>query len=80
MGAAPEYLVLEDSRDSGHLVELWIRRGLMAALAPLALLALLNVFGQRPVETSAVGAEARLEVTASCRTASRSRRTSGTSG
>ncbi len=64
MGGAPQYLVLKESRDSGHLVELWVRRGLMGALALIAALALLNVFGQRPVTSHAGGEAARLEVNA----------------
>ena len=64
MADAPQHLVLKESRDSGHLVELWIRRGLMATFVLLALLALVNVFGQRPVTTTAGGGEATLEVVA----------------
>jgi hypothetical protein len=64
MAGAPQFLVLKESRDSGHLVELWVRRGVLAAIALLALLALLNVFGQRPVTSSAGGGEATLAVTA----------------
>jgi hypothetical protein len=64
MADAPQYLVLKEARDSGHLVELWIRRALMTLFALLALLALLNVFGQRPVTTTAGGEQASLEVVA----------------
>ena len=55
---------IKEARDSGHAVELWIRRGLMTLFAVLALLALLNVFGQRPVTSTAGGEEASLEVVA----------------
>ena len=64
MAGAPQFLVLEKSRDSQHPVELWVRRAVLAGIALLALLALLNVFGQRPVTTAADGAQARIEVQA----------------
>jgi hypothetical protein len=64
MADAPQYLVLKDARDSSHAVELWVRRGLMTLFALLAVLALLNVFGQRPVTTTDGGQEASLEVVA----------------
>jgi hypothetical protein len=64
MADAPQYLVLKDARDSGHAVELWVRRGLMTLFALLALLALLNVFGQRPVTSTAGDDDASLEVVA----------------
>ena len=62
MADAPQHLVRKDARDSGHAVELGVRRGLMTALALLAALALLNVLGQRPVTSRAGGDEALLEV------------------
>ena len=64
MAGAPQFLVLEKSRDSQHPVELWVRRAVLAGIALLALLALLNVFGQRPVTTVADGEQARIEVQA----------------
>lgn len=64
MAGAPQFLVLEKSRDSQHPVELWVRRAVLAGIAVLALLALLNVFGQRPVTTVADGEQARIEVQA----------------
>jgi len=64
MADAPQFLVLKESRDSGHPVELWVRRAVLGGIAVLGLLALLNVFGQRPVTTGAEGAEARIEVEA----------------
>ncbi len=64
MAGAPQFLALGKSRDSTHPVELWVRRAVLAGITLLALLALLNVFGQRPVTTAADGAQARMEVQA----------------
>lgn len=61
----PDGLSLERNRDlrgrSGHG---WYRRALLCVVAVLPVLALLNVFGQRPTTTSAHTFAARLEVTA----------------
>lgn len=64
MASTPQFLVLKEARDSSHAVELWIRRGVMTTIALLALLALLNVFGQKPVTSHAGGNGASLEVDA----------------
>src|SRR5437773_961957 len=46
---APDGIVLRRHRDlDGRGWHLWVRRGLLAALALFVVLALLNVFGQRP--------------------------------
>jgi hypothetical protein len=64
----PDGLTLERNRDlrgrSGHV---WFRRALLCLIAVLPLLALLNVFGQRPTTTSAHGLTADLSVTAPAR-------------
>jgi hypothetical protein len=61
-------LNLERNRDlrgrSGHV---WYRRVLLCLVAVLPVLALLNVFGQRPTTTSAHGLAADLAVTAPAR-------------
>jgi hypothetical protein len=65
---APDGLSLERNRDllgrSGHV---WYRRALLGAIAVLPILALLNVFGQRPTTTSAHALAADLVVTAPAR-------------
>jgi hypothetical protein len=61
---APPYLPLAEHRDSDRPVELWARRTLLAGLVVLAALALLNVFGQRPVSSSAGGPAGTIEVSA----------------
>jgi hypothetical protein len=64
----PDGLTLERNRDlrgrSGHA---WYRRSLLGVVAVLPVLALLNVFGQRPTTTSAHTAGADLVVTAPAR-------------
>jgi hypothetical protein len=55
----PDQIVLKRDRDlEGRGWEIWVRRGLFALLPLVALLALLNIFGQRPssVTKSADGA------------------------
>jgi hypothetical protein len=64
----PDGLTLERDRDlSGRWHHPWVRRGLLCAIAVLPVLALLNVFGQRPTTTVAHGAAADLSVTAPAR-------------
>jgi hypothetical protein len=59
--AAPDLIVLERDRDlAGREWEAWVRRGLFALLCLVPLLALLNVFGQRPETASAAAPEAKL--------------------
>jgi hypothetical protein len=64
----PDGLTLERNRDlrgrSGHV---WYRRALLCLIAVLPVLALLNVFGQRPTTSSAHTLAADLEVTAPAR-------------
>jgi hypothetical protein len=59
----PDGLVLKRHRDlHGRRHQAWFRRGLLALVGVVPLLALLNVFGQRPhVETARAGA-ANLEL------------------
>jgi hypothetical protein len=50
MADIPDGVVLRRDRDlAGRGYEIWIRRGLFALLPVIVILALLNVFGQRPV-------------------------------
>jgi hypothetical protein len=67
-GRLPDGLTLERNRNlggrSGHV---WYRRVLLCLVAVLPILALLNVFGQRPTTTSAHGLAAGLAVTAPAR-------------
>jgi hypothetical protein len=66
--APPELIVLERDRDlAGREWEAWVRRGLFALLCLVPLLALLNVFGQRPETASAAAPEAKLELYAPAR-------------
>lgn len=64
----PDGLTLERNRDlhgrSGHV---WYRRALLCVIAVLPILALLNVFGQRPTTVSARALGADLAVTAPAR-------------
>lgn len=49
MADIPDQIVLKRHRDlEGRGWEIWVRRGLFALLPILALLGLLNIFGQRP--------------------------------
>ena len=59
----PAGLTMERHRDlQGRLQAPRIRRGLLALLAVVCILALFDVFGQRPSETRAAAATAELEV------------------
>lgn len=64
----PDGLTVERNRDlhgrGGHV---WYRRALLCLIAVLPILALLNVFGQRPTTSSAHAFAADLEVTAPAR-------------
>jgi hypothetical protein len=54
MAEIPDQIVLKRHRDlDGRAWEIWLRRGLFALLPILAVLGLLNVFGQRPATTTA---------------------------
>jgi hypothetical protein len=59
----PEGLVLKRHRDLvGRRHQVWIRRCLLAVVGVVPLLALLNVFGQRPHIETAIAAPAELEL------------------
>jgi hypothetical protein len=59
----PEGVVLNRDRDlAGRGYEIWIRRGLFLLLPIVALLALLNLFGQRPATTKAASSAATLKL------------------
>ena len=65
MAELPDGITLEDHRDlHGRGRYVWLRRGLLCAISVLPILALLNVFGQKPVTSSASGPAASLSVTA----------------
>jgi hypothetical protein len=59
----PDLIVLKRDRDlSGRAYEGWIRRGLFALVCAVPVLALLNVFGQRPSTQSAASTPATLDL------------------
>jgi hypothetical protein len=58
----PEFLTLKKNRDRTERVELVFRRAFFGVLTLLGVLALLNVFGQRPTTTIAGSPAAELEV------------------
>jgi hypothetical protein len=61
----PEGITLERNRDLGGRGRyVWVRRGLLCCIAVLPILALLNVFGQRPTTTSVESGIASVSVTA----------------
>ena len=64
MSDIPDTLVLERHRDLEGIGRsgIWWRRGFVAAIAAIAILGLLDVFGQRPSTTSAHAAAATLSV------------------
>jgi len=62
---APQTLTLKTNRDRGNWWQSpWLRRVLLLVPATLVVLALANVFGQRPTATTANTASASLTVTA----------------
>lgn len=66
--APPDGLSIERNRDlHGRSGNVWYRRALLCVVAVLPILALLNVFGQRPTTTSAHTLAADLVVTAPAR-------------
>src|SRR4051794_22946042 len=68
MAQIPDTIVLKRDRDlAGRQNEIWVRRGLFALLCVVPVLALLNVFGQRPATSSAAIGAARLSVYAPTR-------------
>lgn len=65
MADAPDGIVLRRHRDLvGRTWHPWLRRSLLALLAVISLLALLNVFGQRPSTSGTSAAAASVEVNA----------------
>jgi hypothetical protein len=65
MSAPPEGITLEANRDlRGRARRPWYRRALLCCVAFLPILALLNVFGQRPTTTTASSQAASLSVNA----------------
>jgi hypothetical protein len=61
--AAPDEIVLSRDRDMrGRDKELWIRRALMALVVVIPIVALFNVFGQRPTTAKASVPAATLSV------------------
>ena len=63
MAGAPDTLVLKRDRDlEGRTVDLWVRRALFGLIIAVPLLALFNVFGQRPHSHTSVGPAASLKV------------------
>lgn len=64
----PDGLSIERNRDlNGRSAHQWYRRALLCAIAVFPILALLNVFGQRPTTVSAHAPAADLSVTAPAR-------------
>jgi hypothetical protein len=63
MAEIPDQLVLKRDRDlEGRRNDIWVRRGLMALVALVPVLALFNLFGQRPHTKTVVSPAASLEV------------------
>jgi hypothetical protein len=63
VGAVPATIVLERHRDlQGRGYGPWFRRGVLALIAALAVLALFNVFGQRPTTTVATADAATVKL------------------
>jgi len=63
MADVPDGIVLKRHRDlEGMRETLWPRRIIIGAVVVFAILGLLNVFGQRPVTTTATAAEASLKL------------------
>ncbi len=68
MAEIPDGITFESHRDlRGRGRYVWLRRGMLCAIAVLPVLALLNVFGQHPATSSASGPAAALSVTAPSR-------------
>jgi hypothetical protein len=68
MADIPDTIVLKRDRDLvGREWEIWLRRGLFALLPVLAVLALVNLFGQRPGSATASSGAARLKLYAPAR-------------
>jgi hypothetical protein len=65
MADPPEGIVLRRHRDlDGRGHQVWLRRGVLALIAVVPVLGLLNTFGQRPTDTQASGPAATLSLSA----------------
>ena len=63
MADVPDTLVLKRDRDlDGREWEIWVRRALMALVVAVPVIALFNVFGQRPQSRTLVAPQASLKV------------------
>jgi len=59
----PDTINLTEHRDlRGRLWQIWVRRGLMTLIAAIPVVALFNVFGQRPTTSQAAAPTATLKV------------------
>ena len=59
----PDTIVLKRDRDlEGRRNDIWVRRGLMALVAAVPIVALFNVFGQRPDSHTFAGPAASLKI------------------
>ncbi len=68
MSSAPDSLVLRRHRDlEGRRGEVWVRRGLLTLVGVVPLLALFNLFGQRPSSTTVAAGPAELALYAPSR-------------
>jgi hypothetical protein len=64
----PDTIVLRRHRDlKGRHKDVWVRRGLLALVALIPVLALFNVFGQRPGKPTVATSAARLQLYAPSR-------------
>jgi hypothetical protein len=65
MADVPDFIALGRHRDlEGRGWHIWVRRSLMALIAAVGVLALFNVFGQRPSEVTAASSAASFELRA----------------
>ncbi len=62
MADLPQFLTLKHNRDRSERVELALRRTFFGLIALIALVALFNVFGQRPTESAAAVPAANFRV------------------
>jgi hypothetical protein len=68
MADVPDTIDLERDRDlKGREGDIWVRRGLMSIVAAIPVIALFNVFGQRPDTHTLVGPAASLKISAPAR-------------
>ena len=63
MSEIPDRIVLKRDRDlEGRKYDVWVRRGLLSLVAAAPMIALFNVFGQRPETHTLVGPAASLKI------------------